>query len=80
MDVGAEECFDAADNRDTGRVDRADGGRDPGLAVGEGVLNEAVRGAGVDGVGGHDIGFIGEAGAGGRGSERGGVGGGGGEE
>ena len=43
----------------------ADGGRDPGLPVGEGVLNEAVRGAGVDGVGGHHIGFIGEAGAGG---------------
>ena len=61
-----------------GRVDMADGGRDPGLTVGEVVLNEAVRGAGVDGVGGHDIGFIGEAGAGGRGSERGGVGGGGG--
>ena len=58
---GVEECHDAADNRgtgragldiDTGRVGRADGGHDPGLAVGEGALNEAEGGAGVDGVGG----------------------------
>ena len=75
-----------------GRVDRADGGRDPGLAVGEGVHSEAVGGAGVDGVEGHDNGFVDdskdhgqlatwlEAGAGGRGSEHVGVGSVGGEE
>ena len=31
------------------------GGHGPGLAVGEGSLNEAEGGEGVDGVGGHDI-------------------------